>query len=1377
MKKIFILFFLIAGLISQTKLNAQASFAELENNKIMYPSPTAAGLGKYGEYPVSLYNGLVNIGQDIVTVKSGHLELNVSLSYHASGNRPSDIPGWVGLGFSLNAGGVITRTIKDLPDDLAGGFYADNTSGQNWWNNYPNSEFIERYFSGTLDPRSDVYQFNFCGKTGEFVFDWDRHIHFKQQVPFKVQELYGPGGFAGFKVTTDDGTIYTFDQAEHSNMNFSTSDHPASSWYLTKIENLSGDIIELKYTAPLSKFRYKQFSTRKEVYGSISGAGLVTGPTVNLNGSTDEVIYLDEIDFNNGKLLFGKSTRTDPYFVPAEINLSTAEEKKLDLITLLDNSNNVVKKWKFEYFENSTERLKLKNLIVQGSDLVDIQKYSFEYNSLPLPLPIVGPNPLHSYNPYLSNDVDYWGYYNGATNGENRIPKVYVSDYNQWYGSANREINPAFVQAEMLEKITYPTGGYTKFEFESNDYSSQGDSYAASQNPMIYQEDLTESYQFRYDRDDGGFDTDPATLVFTLTEPTHVYIRYSCGADGPAHGWANPGVNYENDYQMAAGVYTVQGLLNTTEITAPTSADITRAQAFVTVYKKGAVMPLNAKIGPGLRIKSIVTNDGITNRTRHFEYKLGNVQNSTVSSGFLSAFPAFYVQLMSFANNMSGTYIASDPINDIGEGSPVGYSRVVERFEDNSYIVHNYTSYEDYPDETMPFLNGYSNPKLAHMSSNEFHRGLETNTTYYSANEIKQKEIINTYEILPGSLTDVQSIELKPTVGIQEYLNSPINYINGTESSLYYVHSCFLYNSTRTETTFDKNGQNPITTSVNKYYDNVKHLQPTRVETTGSDGSLLTTVTSFPDDYAAGTPFVDYMQTNHLTSFPIEQVVYKQKGGVNNIVSGNIITYKAEGAGLPDQLLKLEIASPLSQTTFKFSNRLTGVLPPSSQPSQYNADTHYQPLLTYTQYDNKGNLLESISRNGIKTSYLWGYKQEFPIAQIVGTDYTTASGKIINPSILVSPPSDEDLRTELNNLRTIAGAFATTYTYQPLIGVTSQTDPNGRTTYYEYDPFKRLSVIRDKDHNILKKICYNYAGQTASCPLGLGNVEKTGTFTRNNCGSGYTASQVTYTVPANTYFAPTQAEADAFAQNEVDVNGQAYANQNGTCSIIYYNSSRSGTFTRNNCGTGGTGSTVTYTVAAGTYSSTISQGDANQKADNDIYVNGQNYANQNGTCLITYYNAAKSGTFTRNNCGSGYTGSQVTYTVPANTYSSTISQVDADQKAQNDVNTNGQNYADQNGTCIPLDVSVYGENNSGTTITIQLHENASGQDYWFTIDPHGADILGDVPPGNYDITITPGGSGGWFTYAVGCGYWSDGPSAATFYGVDISSSCNSIIVD
>ncbi|MFT3750880.1 MAG: DUF5977 domain-containing protein [Agriterribacter sp.] len=128
-----------------------------------------------------------------------------------------------------------------------------------------------------------------------------------------------------------------------------------------------------------------------------------------------------------------------------------------------------------------------------------------------------------------------------------------------------------------------------------------------------------------------------------------------------------------------------------------------------------------------------------------------------------------------------------------------------------------------------------------------------------------------------------------------------------------------------------------------------------------------------------------------------------------------------------------------------------------------------------------------------------------------------------------------------------SAAQMTTYTYEPLIGMTSQCDVNNRITYYEYDGFGRLFIVRDQDKNILKKICYNYAGQPESCPPFV-NAQQSRSIRKNNCTGCQVGSYVTYTVPAGTYISNvSQADADQQALNNIAANGQAYANTNGTC--------------------------------------------------------------------------------------------------------------------------------------------------------------------------------------------------------------------------------------
>ncbi len=123
-----------------------------------------------------------------------------------------------------------------------------------------------------------------------------------------------------------------------------------------------------------------------------------------------------------------------------------------------------------------------------------------------------------------------------------------------------------------------------------------------------------------------------------------------------------------------------------------------------------------------------------------------------------------------------------------------------------------------------------------------------------------------------------------------------------------------------------------------------------------------------------------------------------------------------------------------------------------------------------------------------------------------------------------------------------SAAQMTTYTYEPLIGMSSQSDANNRTTYYEYDGFNRLSLIRDQNRNILKKYCYNYQGQSQACQL-FSCAAVSGDYYSQNCGS-QTPEAIFVDVPAGQFSSSiSQADADAQAQ----AYAQDYANQHGTC--------------------------------------------------------------------------------------------------------------------------------------------------------------------------------------------------------------------------------------
>jgi YD repeat-containing protein len=368
----------------------------------------------------------------------------------------------------------------------------------------------------------------------------------------------------------------------------------------------------------------------------------------------------------------------------------------------------------------------------------------------------------------------------------------------------------------------------------------------------------------------------------------------------------------------------------------------------------------------------------------------------------------------------------------------------------------------------------------------------------------------------------------------------------------------------------------------------------------------------------------------------IEATVWKN----NKLASATYNKYGFIGSNvysLKSQIIPLNVLS----ATFTASAGTNTVI---TKDSRYTDEANIK-------YDN-GNVVEVTGKDGIITSYIWGYNQQYPVAKIVGktiADALAQSGIIV--SVVNNPATtDAAMRTELNKLRTMTGCFVTTYTYKLITGISSETDPNGKTIYYEYDAMNRLSIVKDQDGNTVRKICYTFNGQVENC-------------------------------------------------------------------------------------------------------------------------SGQ-----------TYYNTVLSQVFTRNNCPLGNTGGSVTYTVPANTFSSIISQADAQAKAQNDINTNGQNYANANGTCTVTGTSITIQSNNyvaASGFTAVYTNTATSQQYSFTIPATaGLQNIGSLLPGTYNLTISKPGNTFVWIFGSGCNGSSVSGTSAAFFNISVSATnCNTILVD
>ncbi|MEP7373203.1 MAG: DUF5977 domain-containing protein [Chitinophagaceae bacterium] len=283
----------------------------------------------------------------------------------------------------------------------------------------------------------------------------------------------------------------------------------------------------------------------------------------------------------------------------------------------------------------------------------------------------------------------------------------------------------------------------------------------------------------------------------------------------------------------------------------------------------------------------------------------------------------------------------------------------------------------------------------------------------------------------------------------------------------------------------------------------------------------------------------------------------------------------------------------------------------------------------------------SISKNGLSSSAIymvtyWSKNGSYAVNATSTTALKTANGWTLYEHRVVNPPggiitvSGSGTIDELRLYPDVAQMK--TYTYEPLKGISSESDVNNRIISYYYDGLARLILAKDENNNILKQICYNYAGQPENCNL-YGNAAQSGTF-QKSCTSG-SGSFVLYTVPANTYYAASLIEANNLAVADRDTKGQSYANAYGTCTptqitvtiqssvsiaytISFYNTSTSQTY---NLNLNPSGSTTT-SIPAGTYNVTISP--TSMPSSVNFLVNGYSFYGTGNTFYGVYMGTGSS---------------------------------------------------------------------------------------------------------------------------------------------------------
>lgn len=444
-------------------LSPNATHQSITN--IVPPNPDAASLGKYGDIPVSLYTGIPNIEIPLYQINRA-VSVPISLSYHASGVKVDEIASLVGLGWSLNAGGVITRSIHGTPDELSGGL--QTTDGRTKFDQYrlnlmtstQKYDYENKVIGGQYDTEPDEYFYNFLGRSGKLVFDENGAIYLLNHEKLKVSKTVG-----GFEIIDEKGTKYNFTEIETSRPTTYCFDKNPSftaetAWYLSSIVPLNGRSITFTYITR-SAATYTQGLNQTNRY-------FVTNHQV----CTDDIqtpcksVYqaavkqLQQISFDLGTVNFTYEPRADIGTGSNFYRLKELEVRNL--------ANTLIKKVGFVYTYNNAplgnpvDRYVLKevnDITDTGIPPIQFKMEYYHFDDLPA---------------RNSNAQDHWGYYNNNSS-ITMIPPIPLSRTFTW---ADREPDAEKSKYGILTKIIYPTGGNTTFAYEAHDYgyekTSQG---------------------------------------------------------------------------------------------------------------------------------------------------------------------------------------------------------------------------------------------------------------------------------------------------------------------------------------------------------------------------------------------------------------------------------------------------------------------------------------------------------------------------------------------------------------------------------------------------------------------------------------------------------------------------------------------------------------------------------------------------------------------------------------------------------------------------------------------------------------------------------------------------------------------------------------
>ena len=1026
MKKLLLLF----TLISVTGYcYGQLGSGEYSPPTLIPQAPEVSSLLKYSETPVTYSTGVPNISIPIASISSRELSASVSVSYHAGGHRVTEESTWVGLGWSLSAGGQISRTVKGQVDDHSPrGFLYTYAKVADVKTACANGTLINgqnctqlEHNDNQYDYEPDDFNYSMMGMSGRFMFDQNRDINNPQgnviQFPNKnviIEPTFAPitvtngvidsrKRIIAWDITDTNGTVYHFEEGNiflksdnfpykmggytpelvvdpgGSNINYTET------WDLTKVTTLSGDEITFEYTRP-------------QVSSGTSGTTWAFND-YNCTRSDEQVT----VNINAGG--------SQSYNPNESVVTFTGVERSYTELTKIVSTQGYI-----ELVKATTPR-----------EDTQLEKFALDRVKVYSTATTI---------PTLVKDVEFIQDYLVST----------PSSINQFIGSYSSNVQASTVTSNQHSFLNKRLR-LNQVKFHSVDPSTtSNDSYN-----YIFDYHTTDLPHKRSNAQDHWGYYNGANNNFTLipdfTANFSMYGNPVTVSFSPTQGSANRDVStgYSNASVLRSITYPEGGK------TTYTFENNRKVHNGVTEYFGG------------LRIKQIETSasDIVKNR-RDFEYDGGHILSK----------PIYYAVGVGNVHTMRSQ--SWQPLVTT-QGSYVNYTNVkeIESYTEKKGTLQNpiIITKENVTLRTFSpatgNLNDWNTPYVQEWSA-----GLLQSSQLGEGSDIKQLQ-----GIIRTTFTDSQVDNIEGWAPIQTWaVNDPslpfsLNNFNPNAcATVCTINTYNIYPGQKlpfTEVTnVYENGQTFTTEKYTHYQSAPNHFNPTKIITKDSSGETIETRFMYPlemnDTGLLGENKVNtVLLTEYIKDSVLLQAVKNEYQAFNGIQQKKYVKTGRYQLAVPSSTGGFGVAGPTPIATTGFEDRLV-----------------------YHSYYSNGNIQEVSKKDGTHIVYIWGYNQTSPVAKIENATYSQVAGYVANIQTLSNADNDRTLGTSgnegalriaLNDLRNIVpNAMITTFTYDPLIGVTSITDPRGNVVYYNYDGFNRLESVRDKDGNILSENQYHY---------------------------------------------------------------------------------------------------------------------------------------------------------------------------------------------------------------------------------------------------------------------------------------------------------------